>query len=106
MVIDTNGYVGININPTTCLHVSGTTIINNATTLLSELNISDFSTLNHNVSLISSLNDSGFSTFDINTTLLSSLNVSGNTNISNNLVINGTISFAYVGFNYNSSLYQ
>ncbi len=37
--------------------------------------------------------------------IVSSLKVSGNTNISNNLVINSTTSYAYlgVGSNYNSS---
>ncbi len=67
----------------TNLYISGNTIINNAATLSTSLNVLGSTTLN-NTTLTSTLNVSGSTTLN-NTTLTSSLNVSGRTIIGNNI---------------------
>jgi len=82
-----NGYTGFSNLNTIHLNVSGSTTLNNNTTLLSSLNVSGFTTLNNNTTLLSSLNVSGFTRLNNNTTLLSSLNVSGSTLLNNNTTL-------------------
>jgi hypothetical protein len=106
------GNVSIGLNTTQAkLHVGGTAMINNATTLLSSLNVvgniigsvTALTSLNYSSILnpptlvsfnnpstfISTLNVSGNTLLNNATTLLSSLNVSGNTTINNNTTIKG-----------------
>jgi len=69
----------LNVNGLTNLNntnVSGTTILNNATTLMSSLNVSGLTNLNN-------INISGTSVLNNATTLMSSLNVSGTTVLNN-----------------------
>ena len=64
------------------LNVSGTTTLNNNTTINSSLNVSGITNLNNT-------NISGTTRLNNNTTLISSLNVSGITTLNNNTIING-----------------
>ena len=65
MRLTSRGRVGIGITaPQANLHVNGTTLINNNTTMLSSLNVSGFTTLNNNTSINGILNVSGNSTFN------------------------------------------
>jgi len=69
------------------LNISGVTIQQGATTMLSTLNVSGESSLLGNVTLLSSLNISGVTTHQGSTTLLSSLNVSGQSSLLGNTTL-------------------
>ena len=74
---------GISMN--TSFYVSGTAILNNATSCLSTLNVSGATILNNATSCLSNLNVSGATTISNQISCLSNLNVSGATTISNQI---------------------
>ena len=67
------------ISSNTSFYVSGTAILNNATSCLSSLNVSGATTINNQITCLSSLNVSGATTTNNQMTCTSSFNVSGTT---------------------------
>ena len=72
------GKVGIGTTtPETTLHVSGTTLLNNNTTINGILTVSGNTLLNNNTTINGSLNVSSYTLLNNNTTINGNLNVSG-----------------------------
>jgi len=97
MTINTNGNVGIGIgNASALLHVSGTTILNNITTLNNTLTVSGNTILNSALTCLNTLTISGNTILNSALTCLNNLLVSGNTILNsattclNNLNVSGT----------------
>jgi hypothetical protein len=77
-----NGFVGFGTTtPALRYHFSGNTLLNNNTSINSNLNVSGFAILNH-ATIKSTLNVSGLTTLN-NTSINSNLNVSGTTTLNN-----------------------
>jgi len=97
MTINTNGNVGIGIgNASALFHVSGTTILNNITTLNNTLTVSGNTILNSALTCLNTLTISGNTILNSALTCLNNLLVSGNTILNsattclNNLNVSGT----------------